>query len=95
MKVELENLKNVGPKVATLLQVAGIETTADFFRLGAIEATRRMFVANEMSPHIMYFYALSAAEQKRGIFSFDPVEKAELKSAYQHLLAEIGYGNGR
>ena len=95
MKSELESLKNVGPKVACLLQVAGIETTEQFFQLGAVEATKRMFIANEMSPHIMYFYALVAAEQKRHIFSFDAAEKAELKIEYQDIVAEIGHGGRR
>ncbi len=92
MKSELETLKNVGPKVASLLQVAGIETVAQFYAVGAREATKRIFLANEMQTHAMYYYALTAAEQQRGVFSFDAVEKAELKMQYRELMGEIGLG---
>ncbi len=86
--VDLQTLKNVGPKVESHLQLVGIESVEQFLQVGAVEAIKRMYLTGEVKPHIMLFHALKAAEQDRNIFSFDSSEKIELKLEYHEILAE-------
>ncbi len=89
MSSDLQSLRNVGPKMAGYLLLAGIVDTAAFRALGAIEATKRIFLAGELTPHQMYFYAPVAAEQDRDISSFDLAEKRELKIQYAELMMDL------
>ena len=89
MKSDLQTLKNIGPKMEQHLDVIGIDSVEVFQSLGSREITKRLFLSGEIKPHTMFFYALVAAEQDRNIFSLDRAEKAELRTEYADILAEI------
>lgn len=72
------------------LITVGINNTEQLHSVGALEATKRIFLAGLAKPHVMYFMSLEAALQDRDIFSFEPIEKSELKLLYTELISEIG-----
>lgn len=88
MSTDLQNLKNIGPKMEEHLVTIGVNSIAQFRSLGAVAITRKLFEQGVVKPHVMYFHALVAAEQDRGIFTFDRFEKAELKVEYTDIVAE-------
>ena len=89
MSTDLQQLQNIGPKMEQYMEIIGVSSVAQFRLLGAVEVTKRLFRKGLVNPHVMYFHALVAAEQDRDIFSFDRVEKAELKVEFADILAEI------
>jgi len=72
------------------LQTIGVNSINQFKELGAIAITKKLLLTGTIDPHIMYFHALVAAEQDRGIFSFDRAEKSELKIEYADIMDEVG-----
>jgi len=70
------------------LTTVGIANVAQLKKVGALEATRSIFLAGLAKPHIMYYLCLEAAIAGRDIFSFEADEKAELRAIYKDAVQD-------
>ena len=68
------------------LTTVGIGTIEQLKAVGALEATKKIFIAGLAERHIMYFLCLEAALATRDIFSFDADEKAELRMIFKDAM---------
>lgn len=75
----LGKLLNLGPKSASWLRAAGIETQADLARLGSVEAYRRALAAGT-PPNLNLLYALEGALLELRWDRLSPAVKENLRA---------------
>lgn len=82
------SIRNLGPRSVELFARAGITSAEALRALGADEAYRRL-IASGTRPHFIGYYAMVMGLQGRPWNDLDPAEKAELRTRFDALVAEV------
>ena len=80
MTSSLTKLRGIGPKVATWLQQAGIETAQQLAELGAVEAYLQVIEKTDFQPNVCLLYSLVGALEDRDWLDVAHNDKARLLS---------------
>ena len=75
----IENLRNIGPKSATLLRAAGIDSLENLREIGAVNAYRRLKFVDPRTVSLNLLWALQGALTGRDWRDIPAVEKDRLR----------------
>ncbi len=75
----IENLRNIGPKSATLLRAAGIDSLENLREIGAVNAYRRLKFVDPRTVSLNMLWALQGALTGRDWRDIPAVEKVRLR----------------
>ncbi len=78
--MSVEYLRNVGPKSATLLRAAGIDSLEKLREIGAVAAYRRVKFVEPRAVSLNMLWALQGALTDRDWRDSPPVEKDRLRA---------------
>jgi DNA transformation protein len=78
--MSMENLRNIGPKSATLLRAAGIDSTKDLREIGAVAAYRRLRFVEPRTVSLNMLWALHGALTDRDWRDIPPEERDHLRA---------------
>ena len=76
----IENLRNIGPKSATLLRAAGIDSLGSLRAIGAVAAYRRVKFADPRCVSMNMLWALHGALTDRDWKDIPAAEKDRLRA---------------
>jgi len=76
----MECLRNIGPKSATLLRAAGIDSAENLREIGAAAAYRRLKFVEPRRVSLNMLWALQGALTDRDWRDIPPAEKARLQA---------------
>ncbi len=91
--MDVENLKNIGPKSAAWLRDMGIHTRDDLQKMGVVMAWKILKHQRPEQVNLLLLYALEGALSDRHWNALDPKRKAALKQAASGRL-EVAAGRG-
>lgn len=89
--MDVENLKNIGPKSAVWLRDIGVHTRADLQEMGVVVAWSILKHQRPKQVNALLLYALEGALTDRHWNAIDLERKATLKQAVDGQL-EVGVG---
>jgi len=87
MSDPVSSIRNLGPAVEAMFARVGVTTAEQLRELGADEGYR-MVLENGVRPHFIGYYALVMGLQGRPWNDCQGVEKANLRKAFDQLVAE-------
>jgi hypothetical protein len=90
---KISTIRNLGPKMETLLGSAGIRTAEEVHELGVKEVYRRLLLAGRR-PHFIAYYSIYLGLQGRPWNDMTPEEKASVRADFDRIAAEVSIGRG-
>lgn len=86
MSEPVSAIRNLGPRSVESFAKAGLHTAEQVRSLGA-DATYARLIAASRRPHFIAYYALVLGLQGRPWTDLDPVEKGQLRTRFDRIVA--------